>query len=188
MNIGEILYFSPKYKFRDLNWDNKEDLINAFRDRVKGFYLDPAKELNKKKYGFAAGVLCVATIDFLARFETGLLNDVRNRFEEWLKKHIEEFKDEDLAYRFYNEFRNGLIHEGRIKNGGQFSYEFDELVTGGDSENSPMIVNPGKLLEAIEKSFNNYIKTVEKDECAFALLKCALKRDFQKDIQYASRG
>ncbi len=70
MKIGEMLYFSPKYKFSDLKWDDKKTLIEAFKDRVRGFYLEPARQLNDAKKGFATGVLCVTTIDFLARIET----------------------------------------------------------------------------------------------------------------------
>ena len=119
MRVSEILYFSKKYKFSDLKWDNKEILINAFKDRVKEFYIEPAKKLNDAEYGFGAGVLCVTTIDFLARIKTGLLNGVGKRFENWLRDNIKEFAIQDpasqsqtLASRFYNEFRNGLVHEG----------------------------------------------------------------------------
>jgi len=71
--------------------------------------------LNKDKKGFATGVLCITTIDFLAKF---LYNDA-NRMIKWLKKNIKEFRKVDpnyksrtLADRFYDEFRNGLIHKG----------------------------------------------------------------------------
>jgi len=29
MRVGDILYFSPKYKFSVLNWDDKKILIDA---------------------------------------------------------------------------------------------------------------------------------------------------------------
>lgn len=46
MKVGDILYFSPNYKFSVLNWDDKKILIDAFKDRVKGFYIEPARKLN----------------------------------------------------------------------------------------------------------------------------------------------
>jgi len=49
MKIGDNLYFSHEYKFTQLDWDNKKELIEAFKDRVKGFYLNPAKKLNEEK-------------------------------------------------------------------------------------------------------------------------------------------
>jgi len=190
MRSQDILYFSPNYKFTDLNWDDRVNLIKAFRDRSEGFYLKPAEELNRCKYAFASGVICVSTIDFLARIETGL-DDVGKRFEEWVKSNIREFektnpdnRSQTLAHRFYDEFRNGLVHEGRIKNAGQFSYNYSELVK---VEQSVMIINTEYLLNAIRESFNRYVDRVEKDNFAFQLFKCTLIRDFRRDVEYANR-
>ena len=38
------------------------------------------------------------------------------------------FQGDALAERFYEDFCNGLVHEGRVKNGDQFSLEVDETV------------------------------------------------------------
>jgi len=190
MRIGDTLYFSPNYRFDQINWNNKEELIEAFRDRVEEFYLKPARVLNKHKYPFGSGVLCVTTIDFLAKIETDL-DDVGKRFENWLRSNIKEFDSSDpdnssrtLACRFYKEFRNGLVHEGRIKNCGQFSYDFDELVHQG---NGIIIVNPNLLLNAIISSFRKYIQRVESEEFAFLQFRCALIKAFWKDIKYVNR-
>ena len=194
MRVGDILHFSPNYKFLDLKWDDENILIDAFKDRVKGFYLEPAKQLNEDKKGFATGVLCVTTIDFLARIATGI-DKVRERIPKWLKDNIEDFKEvnpdrlgQTLADRFYDEFRNGLVHEGRIKNAGQFlysskKYDFEELVK---IEERIMVVNPDRLLNAINTSFEKYMDQVEKNEFAFHQFRCALIRDFQEDIECIS--
>lgn len=190
MRIRDILYFSPKYKFNVLKWDNKENLIDAFRDRVTGFYLSPAKALNEKQHAFAAGVISVATIDFLARIETGS-DEVGKRFEEWVRANIRDFdnvnpdhRSQTLADRFYDEFRNGLVHEGRIKNAGQFSYYYSELVK---VEQSVMIINPEYLLKAIYESSERYMAKIEKEDFAFQAFKCTLMRDFRRDVEYANR-
>lgn len=67
MREEDKLHFSPKYIFADIDFDNKEKLIDAFNDRVYGFYLNPAKLLDNNRLGFACGLMCAATIDFLAR-------------------------------------------------------------------------------------------------------------------------
>ena len=193
---GDELYFSPNYKFIDLKWDDKDNLIKAFRDRVEGFYLTPTKELNKsKKYAFATGVICVTTIDFLARIELGLSDQVGRRFENWLKSNISDFnvpnpnnRSQSLAYRFYDEFRNGLVHEGRIKNAGQFSYNFSKSAELVKVKDTVMIVNPGTLLEVINTSFDRYMDEVENKEFVFQAFRCALIRDFQIDIKYVNRN
>lgn len=191
MRIGYILYFSPKYKFLDLKWDNKKTLTEAFKDRVNGFYIEPTKKLNGDTNGFAVGTMCVTTIDFLARIKTGLDN-VEKRFKDWLSLNIKEFNGSDpdaplrtLACRFYKEFRCGLVHEGRIKNAGQFSYNFKKEIV--KVEDGVMIVNPYLLLNAIISSFDKYMHHVETDEFVFQQLRCALIRDFGKDVEASKR-
>ena len=190
MRIGDILYFSPNYKFSVLNWDDKKILIDAFKDRVKGFYIKPAEKLNGDKNGFAAGVLCATTIDFLARI-TIEADNVGERIERWLRKYITEFnqkvpdnRSRTLARRFYEEFRNGLVHEGRIKNCGQFSDNFSELI---HMEDKIMVINPVLLLEEIKTSFETYIDNVENDTSLFHQFRRALIRDFGDDVECAKR-
>ena len=188
MRVGDILYFSPKYKFSVLNWDDKKILVDAFKDRVKGFYIDPAEKLNNDKNGFAAGVLCVTTIDFLARITMGSDNP-GERIERWLRKYITEFNQMDsnnqnitLARRFCKEFRNGLVHEGRIKNCGQFSDDHSKLI---HMEDRIMIINSALLLEAIKTSFETYMGRVENNTSLFHQFRCALIRDFGDDVEWA---
>jgi len=180
MRKGDILYFSPNYRFDQINWDNKKEVIKAFRDRVMGFYCNPAKILNESKHAFGAGVLCVTTIDFLAKITTNL-EKVGQRIKKWLTENMRDF-DETSAQRFYEEFRNGLVHEGRIKKCGQFSYNFDELL---HLENDRMIVNPNLLLENIIKSLNSYLIEVQNNDFIFQQFKCALIKNFQEDIECA---
>lgn len=84
MKVGDILYFSPELKFNELNWADKETLIEAFADSVEGFYLNPVKLLNEKCSGFACGVICVTAIDLIARIATGKQNSGK-RIVKWLQ-------------------------------------------------------------------------------------------------------
>ena len=191
MRINDELHFSPKFRFADLDWEDKGSLIVAFHDRVYGYYLCPASILVENRNAFAAGVLLVTTIDFLANIQIG--GNTGSRIEQWLVNHITAFRDQDpgnprrtLAKRFYDEFRNGLVHEGRIKNGGQFTYEIDGLVVISDS--SVMIVHPGYLLESIVKAFEMYLKNLAEDEFTFQHFRCALINIFQKDVALAKNS
>ncbi len=186
MNINNHLYFSPKYKFLDLNFDDNGNLIKAFKDRMNGFYIEPTLQLNKEKRGFATGVLCVATIDYLSKF---FYKKDSKRFIKLLKEKFKGFENPDpnryertLANRFYDEFRNGLIHEGRIKNAGQFSYDFDKIIKI-DKEADIMIVNPNKLLGRIITISDNYIIQLEEDSSLYLEFKQILIGDFNKEIE-----
>ena len=46
MRMGDALYFSPNFRFAQLNFDDTKMLIEAFQDRVEGLSpADPAPVL-----------------------------------------------------------------------------------------------------------------------------------------------
>jgi hypothetical protein len=158
MQIDNELYFAPE--IRHLDWTDVYNLIDAFYRRVMGYYLSPARILTDMNEAFGAGVLCVTTIDFLASIEENTTSKVGDRFERWLINRIPKFDIPDplipqqtLACRFYKDFRNGLVHEGRIKNAGQFTLSNDSLIA---FERYAMIINPIYLVDWIEDGLSNY--------------------------------
>lgn len=190
MRIGDDLYFSPIYKFKDLDFYKKDTLIDAFRDRVNGFYLKPAKFLNDYNHWFGAGLLCVSTIDFLAKIVIG--GGVGSRIETWLSVNIPVFasvdpnnKSQTLAARFCDEFRNGLVHEGRIKNCGQFSNKVNKIF---EIKNNVIFVHPQHLINAIDSAFQKYIRDLKSNEVIFSKFKKRLQIDFKSDVDYAKQN
>jgi hypothetical protein len=188
MRVGEVLYFSPKFRFSDLDFNDAEKLIGAFSDRVEGFYLEPARRLLQAGDAFACGLMCCTSIDFLARYKsvTG------SRITEWLKKNVPEFDKPDpqdrrrtVACRFEADFRNGLAHEGRIKNLGQFSLGQQTLLHFVDSA---MIVNPRLLLEAIRTAFGKYCTGLQSGLSVLQDLISGLKSDFSQEIAATKAG
>lgn len=182
MKIGKRLHFSQNYSYLKVNWDERECLIKAFKDRVETFYIQPAELLSKNELGFAVGILCITTIDFLSKFKF----DDGKRLVKWIKEYIDDFNqpnpdnsNQTYADRFYDEFRDGLIHEGRIKNAGQFSYECQEIVK---VKEGVMEVNPKKLLSVIKNFFSNFITQIKEDDEKFLQFENSLKNDFAKEI------
>ena len=183
MRIEDTIYFSPSFKFKDIDWENKDQLIEAFSDRVCGFYLNPAEKLNSNKDGFATGLLCIATVDFLARIAMGKRKRPGPRIREWIEGSIKEFKGNNLSRKFYEDFRNGLIHEGRIKNGGQFTYDVSKIYC----EDDVMLINPGMVLNSIKISFQSYLSDIKVDEEKFNEFKELLMDDFKKEIELTGK-
>jgi hypothetical protein len=67
MRIGDVLYFAPKIRFAELDFNDVPALVRAFQSRVEGFYLDPAARALAAGDGFAGGLVCCAAIELIAK-------------------------------------------------------------------------------------------------------------------------
>jgi len=194
---NELLYTS-KHTFaglkETLDRGDKERVIRMFEQRVKELYLEPARlliehpECRRNDIGslFSAGLICVSTIDFLGRFYMGCPEkDVGSRFICWLLSYMRPPFNGYLAKRFYEDFRNGLVHECRIKNGGEFSLNKGETIKGEVDDNGVryLVVNPEKLLKKLEDGFKNYLDDLQQDEDMFRQFVECLKKDFKEDFR-----
>ncbi len=173
MRVGDVLYFSPRYRFEDLDLDDSDKTIAALHDRLTGFYLEPARRLIAANDAFAAGLLCCAAIDFIA-----LCAGVEA--ETWLQENIEAFAEITLARRFWRKFRHGLVHEGRVKAFGEFSLDFHDLLT---IANPALIVNPQRLQESTQNAFSRYLGSLDEAD-TYKLLK-RLRRYFGAEVALA---
>lgn len=192
MRTEDGFYFSPQDTFMSLRFNDKEGLINAFYNRIEGFYIQPAKKLDGTFEAFASGALCVCTIDILARHEYGAKNHVRDRFRDWVKAYLKsDLNDFERKVKQYNQqatldvvlyeyFRNGLVHEGVIKQGFQFSYETGEKLF--DVESEFVVINPKVLLSKVDASLNIFVEKLREDDALFEKFKKQLQKDFKKDL------
>lgn len=124
--------------------------------RFEGFYFGPAERLLKGNDDFAAGVLILCALDAIARLWTGNTAQVRARFIE-----VAEEMGIGCSSDFYDFFRNGLVHEARIKRGACFDKGREDLIgeVGGE-----FIVNPRRLLGETRK----LLKVLLNDDCRFS--------------------
>lgn len=192
MIIEKELHYTTKHNFTDLkkalDGDDMDKVIQMFKQRVKELYLDPAKYLiegakKDKNIGFvfSAGLICVSAIDFLGRFYAGCpKNDVKNRFVCWILTYMRPPFDGNLATKFYDDFRNGLVHECRIKNGGEFTLEIKEVV---ELNGKYLRVNPKNLRDLISKGFEKYVEDIKRNEVLYVELRNCLNKDFEEDFK-----
>jgi hypothetical protein len=182
MRIGDVLYFSPRYRFSELDFAETKAMIDAVHDRVEGFYLLPAWCLSEEGHAFASGLVCCAAVEFIANISG------EASAPEWIRKNLPAFGNDDkLTERFWNYFRNGLAHEGRVKSfgqgSGQFSLELQQLLT---ISGSTLIVNPRLLLEQVQTAFRSYCEHLD-DSQAIRLIK-SLRRYFEDEVKTAKLG
>ncbi len=133
MKIGEVIYFAKGIPFSQVDLDGQR-LLEQFQRRIKDLYIVPAQECADQEHPFAAGVLLVSCIDALARLRYG--GGVGERFKKFLRDYVDSFATDHLAKKFYDNFRNGLVHEARLKTGAQFSLELTETVVESGSFSS----------------------------------------------------
>src|SRR5439155_21046717 len=110
---------APNVRFADLDVERGFGLTSHFRQRIRGFYLEPALQLAESKHSFAAGVLVVCAMDALGSIISGS-GTTESKIKALCYK-IPDLSRNDVADAFCEDFRNGLVHNARIKNGSEFS-------------------------------------------------------------------
>lgn len=179
MRIGDLLFFAPRIRFDQLDLDGTA-LPKQLQDRIAGYYLEPAEECCNKGHAFAAGVLLVSCIDAVARLRYG--GGVGERFRRFAGEELTSFGTSNLAARLYEEFRNGLVHEGRLKRGGQFSFERRCTV---EDVGGVLLINPQHLAAEVREALQGWVTELSADPAARATLATAIKADFAEDLALA---
>ena len=177
MRIGEHLFFAPGITFANVDTTGTT-LAQQVGERIRGFYLRPVRSLVEGGHAFASGVMLVVAIDALARLETGS-EKVGERFRDWCTAYLPSCTD-PISKRFYEAFRNGLVHEARIKDGGEFSLEIkDTFQEIGDI----LSCNPMLLLAEVESALAAYIRTLEEDSAQLGAVRDRILKDFAYEFE-----
>ncbi len=175
MNISDVLYFAPGLRFDEVDFDGPR-LVGQFSSRIEAFYLEPAEDCANRQQPFAAGVLLVSAIDALARLRSPIR--VGARFRNFVMSELRSFSSELLAQRFYDDFRNGLVHEGRVKRGSQFSLGIPETVAEFDAI---LVVNPKYLAQEVRVALGSYVTILEHDANERKKFAEVVNKDFADD-------
>lgn len=188
MREGDDLYFAPGLRFSEVML-NSSVLAQQLDRRIKGFYLEPARLCIKGSHPFAAGILIVSTIDFLA----GLQHSAKalegrrtagSDFRAFVRTELASFGT-GLDQRFFDEFRNGLIHEARIKNAGEFSFDWDQTVRLAGAR---LCINPAFLLREVEEALGRRLTLLAEDEKERTAVAERLRNQFSKEFGIVERA
>jgi hypothetical protein len=187
MRIGDVLLFAPGVTFAMLDLKNQRQTVSMFEARVDGFYLAPARALDDHpEWAFACGLLCCTAIDFLARYSRSERDD-EGRFAGWLCAHVLGADEgaQVIAQRLYREFRHGLVHEGRVKNGGQFSHDYrDQLIL---FEEDVAIVNPTLLTAAVRAGLRRDCENLHANPRGYERFADQLRREFRRELELSQQ-
>jgi hypothetical protein len=188
MRFEDEIYFSKNYQWSSIDFDDKIGLLNKFTDRIQTLYLDQITYLNKDDSyynSFAVGVLLFATIDFVGGYLTSK-NGFNNKLLEFLKSN-ESFntasKDTQIVIskKITESFRNGIIHNGRVKESCQFDYDFENTLFVFHDE--ILIINTKFLESLVEDVLKNYIDRVKTENEEMNNFINRFKNDFSDEIR-----
>lgn len=144
--------FSPKYFLVNIK---EENVIEAFKERIEGYYFRPIEMLlNEEDFGFAATGLLSNLIDV---FDKTMRHDPTNNnnkdnYTAWVENNLGF--DSKLAVFFYKNFRCGLLHSGCVESGGQISYILKNMI---EYDNNHIIVNPRQIFLRLKKVFKTFM-------------------------------
>ena len=146
---GEI-WFAPGVRMVDLDFNDFRFLVDAFRRRVEGFFLDPIDALRGMQPAesglFVSVLACAATIEFLSTIESPSRD--QDRIKSWLEAHVPQFREafgsKTLAQFFEERYRHHLAHKAYISLGRLGDFDGIVQVDGG-----AVTVNPFALSRAL---------------------------------------
>jgi hypothetical protein len=151
---GEIL--DPK------NIDHK---IKIYEREVREWFLNTASRLLENddfNNAFVVLMICMGYFEGVEQYKTGKGSSARSKdfFKDSFKRlYPGKFRERELD-NLYSKSRCGLFHNGMVKGGVIFNYEFDEPIefeNGGDT----IKINPKLLLEDIISDFDLYIRELK---------------------------
>jgi hypothetical protein len=143
--------------------------IDIFEDRIRGRFL---KIVDKIKYhtfsGFAIMALDCLLIETLQQFYEGVEETPRrqsgNYFCHFLTKtSFNEFFDECKANMYYQQIRNGILHQAQTKGNSRiWIREGTPLVEYADDGNG-LLINRNKFHEQLVYEFENYVSRLRQN-------------------------
>lgn len=178
-------YISEYYTYEDykkLNFKSDsteeiwEEAIKIFIDRINSriiYAIDrliESKDRNEMlKYGFPIMILQCSLIDTLAKFRYGT-NKQTKRFKKFLKEYLlfdfKEEEKEEIADKFYEDIRCGIVHSGSTENMSGLSCDSWNLITNIKEEGKEfMSVDIFIMDKELRKYLKEYIQKLRnKDE------------------------
>ena len=164
-------YTVEDWKKLDLdNADNQDwcKAIEILEARIKGRYLDPVDELIKldkkratkdRRFGFTILAIDCLLIETLQTFICGE-GSTGKMFVDFLTKRpsfSKHFKEKKLAGRFYEDVRNGILHQAETRSG-WLIWSIGPLL---DPQDTAIRINRTKFHEALKAEFDSYLKDLK---------------------------
>lgn len=172
--IMEPLKISPKYNiehWKKINFSIEGDwqeAINIFVDRIQGRFLDLISRIESYTYaGFSVIALDCLLIETLQQFRKGVSETPRGNVKQYFKSFLIEssfgFCDK-LADMFYDQIRNGILHQAEIKGTSRISINRDVPLVNLTEDGNGLLINRKLFHEQLVREFEDYVKKLRNPE------------------------
>lgn len=154
------LYFAPDVLWSEVELSDDEKFRGQLCSRFHGFYFRPAQYLLEKGESddFAARLLILSAFDAIARLWVDDPSSVAGRFKSTFNDFAPDVLGEKIAPQWaatvYENYRNGLVHEARIKSAARFDLNAATCV---EEMNGICVVNPRCLLSIAEAALKGLV-------------------------------
>jgi len=203
-------YFSKYLRYSDIDWTNLDQIVDAYRQRIQDWYLDPARELAKIwDFAFSVMALNCLLIDTLSQFVAGIDSSNSNQFKEFISKRLPSTYSSELktpiqhddgsrtkprtlrnvADVLYHGFRCGILHQAHIPPYcgvalGVAVCEFSEQIRYKASGVycTSVVVDPLALREALDEAFEVYLRELKDRDLKNNPLRENFKRKFSNSF------
>jgi hypothetical protein len=181
MKVGDYVYFAPGILFKDLDLDGPR-LPQQYSSRIEGYYLAPAERAAQAGDAFAAGVLALTAIDAMSKLYFGPnrpSRQVKIDFEFFVRGLLPSFVEPVNARILYEKYRNGLIHEARLKDGCQFELGRSRTF---DSTGPTPIIDPASLIAEVRAALKQFVSELRgSSQFLVEIAKC-LREEFSFEL------
>jgi hypothetical protein len=204
-------WVAAQIEYDKIDWTSLDAIIDAFHDRLMGWYVEPADALQVASGHFAFPVMALncILIDTMAQFAKGA---GKTNFTTFVSEKIPEFApampleirhwDETVRARkkpyetlktfadaLYSAFRCGILHEAHVAaygmvRGGNL---VEQVPTGftkyQDGTDCPtVIIDPWQLLAKVKGVLSEYIAQLKNRDAANDLLRQMFKTKFTESF------
>jgi hypothetical protein len=79
--------FSKGILYKDVDWSDLDQIVDAYQQRIEEWYLAPAREMAKSSWHFAFSVMVIdcLLIDTLSQFMAGIPSSKADQFKDFIK-------------------------------------------------------------------------------------------------------
>jgi len=200
-------YFSKTVLYSQIDWSNLDQVVDAFRQRIHDWYLDPARELAKNgHFAFSVMALNCLVIDALSQFVSGKQASGATEFKEFIRTRMPRAYSsrlttaiqhddgkrrhllQDVAEVLYHGFRCGILHQAHMSPyGGVVPHAPDPVhieasgmlkYKSSGADCPVVIVDPLAMLGELLKAFESYLGELKDRDHRHDGLRANFKKKF----------